>query len=662
MFIDKVHIFAKGGDGGSGCVSFRREAHVPKGGPDGGDGGDGGNVVLVADSSISSLIEFRFSHHFKADRGMHGQGSKKSGRSGDDVVLRVPVGTVVRFYNSEMGIAGDDIADLSVEGQKCLIARGGRGGLGNTHFVTPTHRAPAFAELGEPGQETEVELELKLIADCALVGMPSVGKSSLISVMSKAKPKIADYPFTTLVPNLGVATYNDKAFVVADIPGLIEGASEGKGLGHEFLRHIERASTIVHVVDITGGLEQRDPIDDYEIISKELKDYSLELAHKPRLIVANKVDVADYDEIARENLVRLQNRVKQDFDEVLDNEGNRIYQSDKVILVSAVTTQGIDQLKAQILTVVENNRHALEVEAQQNESYDSVYEYVPTSAGGTSIEREDDAWRVGGDAIVRAVIQTDWDNEEAVDHFQKRFKKMGIEDKLFAAGAKNGDEVRIADVSFDLYSTRQVGKLNVGIFGGSFDPVHLGHMACAEFAKEAARLDRVIFVPTHISPFKAEEVDDIMFSDDERFELLQAALCESDSFEVSDYEIEKQGISYTCDTLHFFTKFYRDEGIDASLTLIIGSDLANELDRWKNASRIAQMANIVCIMRPGYNEKMLPEKVRELGFKVNFIKSPNVDVSSTQIREMLKAGEDVTGLVPDETLKLIKDFMSKRNN
>ena len=662
MFIDKVHIFAKGGDGGSGCVSFRREAHVPKGGPDGGDGGDGGNVVLVADSSISSLIEFRFSHHFKADRGMHGQGSKKSGRSGDDVVLRVPVGTVVRFYNSEMGIAGDDIADLSVEGQKCLIARGGRGGLGNTHFVTPTHRAPAFAELGEPGQETEVELELKLVADCALVGMPSVGKSSLISVMSKAKPKIADYPFTTLVPNLGVATYNDKAFVVADIPGLIEGASEGKGLGHEFLRHIERASTIVHVVDITGGLEQRDPIDDYEIISKELKDYSLELAHKPRLIVANKVDVADYDEIARENLERLQNRVKQDFDEVLDNEGNRIYQSDKVILVSAVTTQGIDQLKAQILTVVENNRHALEVEAHQNESYDSVYEYVPTSAGGTSIEREDDAWRVGGDAIVRAVIQTDWDNEEAVDHFQKRFKKMGIEDKLFAAGAKNGDEVRIADVSFDLYSTRQVGKLNVGIFGGSFDPVHLGHMACAEFAKEAARLDRVIFVPTHISPFKAEEVDDIMFSDDERFELLQAALCESDCFEVSDYEIEKQGISYTCDTLHFFTKFYHDEGIDANLTLIIGSDLANELDRWKNASRIAQMANVVCIMRPGYNEKMLPEKVRELGFKVNFIKSPNVDVSSTQIREMLKAGEDVTGLVPDETLKLLKDFMLKRNN
>lgn len=662
MFIDKVHIFAKGGDGGSGCVSFRREAHVPKGGPDGGDGGDGGNVVLVADSSISSLIEFRFSHHFKADRGMHGQGSKKSGRSGDDVVLRVPVGTVVRFYNSEMGIAGDDIADLSIEGQKCLIARGGRGGLGNTHFVTPTHRAPAFAELGEPGQETEVELELKLIADCALVGMPSVGKSSLISVMSKAKPKIADYPFTTLVPNLGVATYNDKAFVVADIPGLIEGASEGKGLGHEFLRHIERASTIVHVVDITGGLEQRDPIDDYEIISKELKDYSLELAHKPRLIVANKVDVADYDEIARDNLERLQNRVKQDFDEVLDNEGNRIYQSDKVILVSAVTSQGIDQLKAQILTVVENNRHALEVESQQNESYDSVYEYVPTSAGGTSIEREDDAWRVGGDAIVRAVIQTDWDNEEAVDHFQKRFKKMGIEDKLFAAGAKNGDEVRIADVSFDLYSTRQVGMLNVGIFGGSFDPLHLGHMACAEFAKEAARLDRVIFVPTHISPFKADEVDDIMFSDDERFELLQAALCESDCFEVSDYEIEKQGISYTCDTLHFFTKFYRDEGIDANLTLIIGSDLANELDRWKNASRIAQMANIVCIMRPGYNEKMLPEKVRELGFKVNFIKSPNVDVSSTQIREMLKAGEDVTGLVPDETLKLLKDFMSKRNN
>lgn len=660
MFIDVVHIFAKGGDGGSGCVSFRREAHVPKGGPDGGDGGNGGNVVLVADPSISSLIEYRFSHHFKAKRGMHGQGSRKSGKSGEDVVLRVPVGTIVRYYDSETGEAGKQIADLTEEGQKCLIAKGGVGGLGNTHFVTPTHRAPAFAELGEPGQECEIELELKLLADCALVGMPSVGKSSLISVMSKAKPKIADYPFTTLVPNLGVATYKEKAFVVADVPGLIEGASEGKGLGHEFLRHIERASIIVHIIDITGGLEQRDPLEDYEIISNELEKYSFELANKPRIIVANKCDVISYDENAKDALLRLKERVKHDYETVLDNEGNRIYKTPEVLEISAVTTQGVEALKGAILQVVEDNRQKAEEEAAAIETFDNVYEFVPTTSNKVEIEREDGAWRVSGDAVVRAVIQTDWENEEAVDHFQKRFKKMGVEDKLFAAGAKNGDEIRIADIAFDLYSTKQIGTLNVGIFGGSFDPVHLGHLACAQYAQEAVGLDKVIFVPTHISPFKSDETCEIMFSDDERLELLEAATEEIPSFEVSDYELEKQGISYTCDTLHYFAKFYRDAEIDANLTLIIGSDLVDELDRWKNASRIAQLAKITCIARPGYDAKSVPDKVKELGFKIDFIKSPCLDISSTELREMLKNGEDVSGIVPEETIDLLDEFMEKR--
>ena len=659
MFIDVVHIFARGGDGGSGCTSFRREAHVPKGGPDGGDGGNGGNVVLVASNSTSSLIDYRFSHHFKAQRGMHGQGSRKSGKSGDDVVLKVPVGTVVRYYDSESGVAGEDIADLKEEGQTCLIARGGRGGLGNTHFVTPTHRAPAFSELGEPGQECEVELELKLLADCALVGMPSVGKSSLISVMSRAKPKIADYPFTTLVPNLGVAKVGDKSFVIADVPGLIEGASEGKGLGTQFLRHIERASIIVHVIDITGGMEGRDPLNDYEVITRELENHVVNLAQRPRLIVANKVDVAKYDEVASKNLQALKTRVKEDYDKLLNDDGQRILTSPEVLEVSAVTQSGIDALKGKILEIVEAHRAKLQAEMEEETTFDAVYTFEPQEQNIIDISREDGAWRVTGAQVERAVVQTDWENEEAVDHFQKRFKKMGVEDKLFASGAKNGDEVRICDISFDLYSTKEVGKMKVGIFGGSFDPVHLGHIACAEYAMKACELDQVIFVPTHISPFKSGEDDEVMFTDDERLDLLTQALEDYPQFVVSDYEVEKQGISYTSDTLHHFVQDFRERGIDADLSLIIGSDLVFDLDRWKNASRIAQMARIICVKRPGFLETQVPDKVREFGFKINFIKTPGVDVSSHEIKEKLECGEDVSAFVPLKTVELLQNLMDR---
>ena len=299
MFIDKVRIFVKGGDGGAGCMSFRREAHVPKGGPDGGDGGHGGNVVLRADASLSSLIDYRFKHHFKAQRGTHGKGSRMHGATGEDLVLRVPVGTVVHAYDDERKETGEMIADLTHDGETVTVASGGMGGRGNIHFVTSTRRAPAFAELGEPAEERWIELEMKLMADAALVGVPSAGKSSLISKLSAARPKIADYPFTTLVPNLGVARTDDYSFVVADIPGLIEGAHEGRGLGHEFLRHIERTALIVHVVDLTGGFEGRDPLEDYEIINRELALYADELEARPRIVVGNKIDAPGTGEAAR---------------------------------------------------------------------------------------------------------------------------------------------------------------------------------------------------------------------------------------------------------------------------------------------------------------------------------------------------------------------------
>ena len=440
MFVDKVHIYVKGGDGGAGCMSFRREAHVPKGGPDGGDGGHGGDVVLVADSSLSSLIDYRFKHHFKAQRGTHGKGSKMHGARGEDLILKVPVGTIVREYSEDDKVAGELIADLTHDGERVIVAEGGIGGRGNTHFVTSTRRAPAFAELGEPADDKWIELEMKLVADAALVGMPSAGKSSLISKMSAAKPKIADYPFTTLVPNLGVATSGDLSFVVADVPGLIEGAHEGKGLGHEFLRHIERTALIVHVVDLTGDYEQRDPLEDYEIINRELALYASELAQRPRIVVANKIDVAGTEDAARS----LAQRVREDSIEAAG--GNEFVQSPidpKLYEISALTGEGVDSLKAAIATKVHELREEAKRADDATERFDQVWEHrrLARDAAFEIIEEEQGAFRVAGKQVERMVVQTDWENEEAVSFLQHRLRRLGVDDALAEAGAVDGDDI-----------------------------------------------------------------------------------------------------------------------------------------------------------------------------------------------------------------------------
>ena len=439
MFIDKVRIHVKGGNGGAGCMSFRREAHVPKGGPDGGDGGHGGNVVVEADASLSSLIEYRFKHHFKAERGTHGKGSRMHGATGEDLVLKVPMGTVVHEYFEESKEVGELIADLTHDGERVTVAEGGMGGRGNIHFVTPTRRAPAFAELGEPSQERWIELEMKLMADAALVGMPSAGKSSLIAKMSAARPKIADYPFTTLVPNLGVARSGDYSFVVADIPGLIEGAHEGRGLGHEFLRHIERTALIVHVVDLTGDYEGRDPLEDYDIINRELALYADELAARPRIVVANKIDVPGVEEVAD----RLAERVREFAPSPVDP---------KLYRISALTGDGVDGLKAAIATKVHELREELRALSEADVQYEHVWEHkreerdkqfkvVPLGGG---------VFRVEGPQVERMVVQTDWENEEAIAFLQHRLKRLGVEKALEKAGAVDGDEIRI--VGFDRIS------------------------------------------------------------------------------------------------------------------------------------------------------------------------------------------------------------------
>lgn len=431
LFTDVSRINVCGGNGGAGCMSFRREAHVPKGGPDGGDGGEGGDVVLVADPQLSSLIDYRYKHHFKAERGTHGQGARRHGKNGQDLELRVPLGTVVRELDPETQEPLYEIADLTQPGERVVVAPGGKGGRGNIHFVTSVRRAPAFAEKGEPARDHWIELEMKLMADAALVGMPSVGKSSLIARMSAARPKIADYPFTTLVPNLGVVSAGDKSFVAADVPGLIEGASEGKGLGHEFLRHIERTALIMHVVDLTGGFEGRDPVDDYEKINAELAAHAEELAERPQIVIGNKADMPGTSEA----LARLQARAAAD--------GRPFF------AVSALTGMGINELELVTADKVAELRSQIEVEAPAAD-YEQIWTarrdkrdreiHIQNLGGGV--------WQASGTNLERLVVMTDWDNDEAVSYLQHRFDRMGFDEQLAKAGVKGGDEVRVLDFAF----------------------------------------------------------------------------------------------------------------------------------------------------------------------------------------------------------------------
>jgi GTPase len=423
-FVDEAKINVKGGDGGAGCKSFRREKYRPKMGPDGGDGGRGGNVIVVADPAVTTLMDFHRKIHYKAERGTHGKGSDLDGAVGQDLRVVVPVGTIVRD-----GDTGQVIVDLVHAGQGAVVARGGRGGRGNTNFATPTRRAPAFAELGEPAEERWITLELKLLADAALVGMPSVGKSSLIARMSAARPKIADYAFTTLVPNLGVAKAGEYSFVIADVPGLIEGASTGAGLGHAFLRHIERTAVIIHVVDLTGSYEGRDPLTDIAVIDAELAAHAAELVDRPRLLVGNKLDIPGAREASEIVRAWAEERELQYF------------------AVSAATGEGVDRLLLATGELV----HDIRVKTLPNEApYEELYVYEPKDDRDVIVTRTDSGgYRVSGRGVERMVIMTEMGNPEAVAHLQKRLYYAGVEDALTKAGAKDGDEVTIGPVTFE---------------------------------------------------------------------------------------------------------------------------------------------------------------------------------------------------------------------
>ncbi|MGG0823895.1 GTPase ObgE [Paenibacillus turicensis] len=428
MFVDKAKIYVKGGDGGDGIVAFRREKYVPDGGPAGGDGGKGGDVIFRVDEGLRTLMDFRYQRHFKADRGIKGRNKSQHGANAENMIVRIPPGTIVIDDDS-----GEVLADLTRHGQQIVVARGGRGGRGNTRFATPKNPAPELAEHGEEGQERYVTLELKVMADVGLVGFPSVGKSTLLSVVSAAQPKIGAYHFTTITPNLGVVEVSEgRSFVMADLPGLIEGASEGVGLGHEFLRHIERTRVIIHVVDMAGS-EGRDPFDDWQKINNELKQYNAHLEDRPQIVAANKMDMPD----AEENLELF----KQQISEV---------RPDLIIMpISSLTRKGVQELLYRAADLLDQIPQAPAIEEVTEINERKVYKLESKDDNSFTIKRDNEDFVVECPKVERMMKRMQLNTHDAILKLARTLRHMGIDDALRERGAKDGSIVRIADFEFE---------------------------------------------------------------------------------------------------------------------------------------------------------------------------------------------------------------------
>lgn len=421
MFVDEINIKIEAGRGGDGCTSFRREKYIEMGGPNGGNGGRGANIIFKTDIGLRTLIDLKMMKHIKGDKGTNGKGSDRNGANAEDIVIKVPLGTTIT--DNETGLI---IADLTNEGEEVIVCHGGRGGRGNKAFATQEVPAPRMSELGEPGEVKFVKCELKMLADVGLVGMPSVGKSTILSMISSCKPKIGAYHFTTLSPNLGVIKLNDdRSFVMADLPGLIEGASSGIGLGDKFLRHAMRTKVIAHVIDM-GAFEGRNPIEDYENIFKELKEYDERLINKPSIVIANKMDIDG----AKENLENFRNK----------------YPELEVYEVSAIMKQGFDSLILRLADIVESTE---DVKLYKDEEYANHVLYKFNDSKPYTITRDNNLWIVKGKEVEKLFQMTRFTEDESVARFARKLKGMGIDDDLERMGAKRGDEVQINDYIFE---------------------------------------------------------------------------------------------------------------------------------------------------------------------------------------------------------------------
>ena len=420
MFIDVAKIELKAGKGGDGSVAFRREKYEPSGGPAGGDGGDGGSIIIVGDKDIKTLMDYSYKSIYKAENGGDGRNKKQFGKKGEDLILKVPVGTLVKDYDTDTVIY-----DVKHDKEEFVICKGGKGGKGNVHFKSSIRQAPRFAEPGTKGEEKTIKLELKLLADVGLIGLPNVGKSTLLSIMSNARPKIANYHFTTLEPNLGVCKVGEKSFVLADIPGLIEGASEGLGLGHDFLKHIERTKILVHVLDISGS-EGRNPIEDFELINSELSSYNIKLNDKKMLVVLNKTDLG-----AEDNIKEFREKYSDKVDEIVE--------------ISAATTENVDKL----MYLISDTLDSIE---DDYSTLDEQYVYFEEEKEPDfKVRKENENYIVEGPLIENLIYRTNFEVYESVNHLQKVLEDKGIIEQLKDLGIQDGDNVVIGDVEFDFY-------------------------------------------------------------------------------------------------------------------------------------------------------------------------------------------------------------------
>lgn len=423
MFIDRVKLHVKAGNGGNGLVSFRREKYVPFGGPYGGDGGDGGNIIFEVDTHKSTLLDLRFQHHLKAKNGENGKNKKMHGANGEDLIIKVPPGTIVKEEPT-----GKVLMDLTQPGQQGIIAKGGKGGRGNFRFASAKNPAPDMAEVGALGEEFDIEVELKLLADVGLVGFPSVGKSTLLSVVSAAKPEIGDYHFTTIIPNLGVVQAgDDRSFVMADLPGLIENASQGKGLGHQFLQHIERCRLLVHIIDMSGS-EGRDPLEDYEIIMNELQQYQYRLLEREMIVVANKMDL----EGAQENLIRF----KEAYPEL------------EVFETITLTQSGTQKLVYAIADKLETIEYDL-FESDEVFEEEVVFKYEAPERGYEVVQLDDHLWQLSGPQLEHEFRQLDENSFDSIEHFSRRLKQLGVDQYLRDSGVVHGDTIILESVQFE---------------------------------------------------------------------------------------------------------------------------------------------------------------------------------------------------------------------
>jgi GTPase len=593
---------------------------VPYGGPDGGDGGKGGDVIIKADRSMDNLRFYRQKNTYKAENGQNGAGRKKFGSDGQDRVLSVPPGTVI----TEIGNDSQEVTlgDLENEGDSIVIAVGGKGGYGNVHYKSSVNQAPRIAQKGEEGEVRNIRLEMRLIADAGIIGYPNAGKSTLLSRASAAKPKIASYPFTTLEPILGMVEVGYDTFVIAEIPGLIEGAHLGKGLGHDFLRHAMRTRVVVHLV---SG-DSKSPIDDLVKVNNELALFDPTLGKKPQIVAVNKIDIPEVQEVL--------DVIKSDFAAA----------GIKPHYISAETGEGVKALMAEVSAVLKK----LTVDEKPAEEVVKVFRPQPREPR-IRVEREGEVFVLHVPGLDRMMSGQGATANELRWQLNLQLEKLGVNKALEKAGIRAGDRVRCGDLSWE-WSRPDQEKQKIGILGGTFDPIHLGHIMIAEEVKQSLALSEVLVIPAGQPQTRQGET--ITLAQD-RLKMVELALAGKNGLKVSAMEIERTGPSFTVDTLIDL----KNKNKSCDLYFIMGWDSLAQLPKWHDPSRIINLCYLVAVPRPGVKRPLLRSMegvLPGITEKVIFMENPKVDISATEIREMVARGESISHLVPETVAAYIK--------